>query len=502
MRYLLPLCVLIAAPALAQDNAIPPPGTSAQGDVSVTIYNNDLALVQDQRQLSFGRGRVRQEFPDVSAQIRPETVTLVGDGIGIVEQNFDFDLLSPQALIQKAVGETITLVRTNPATGQETRERALVLAANGGVVLQIGERIEVLRDDGLPVRVIFDRVPENLRARPTLSVTVESARAGPRPVTLTYLTTGLGWAADYVALFDEANGRMDVQGWITLTNNSGTEYRAAETLLVAGAVSGGDGVDYRSMRGRPQPPSRPPLRQAGTETSNRERIGDFYLYPLPERTTIANRQTKQVSFLDVNGAPAQRAYEYRNGWLGTADEPQNVSTVLRFSSSREQGLGDALPAGTIRVYQRDARGNPQFVGENRIGHTPMGSEIGLATGQAFDVKVQPTVVERRAVTYQEWQNTSRFRVFNPDGTVTRAEGDSLRERTFWQTRMRYTLTNARPEPVTVIVTQDGLDYGWPDTRIVSETLPSVRESSRAATWSVPVPANGTTTLEVTFQTRH
>ena len=132
------------------------------------------------RQLDIPAGRSRQEFPDVSAQIRPETVTLAGAGIGIVEQNFDFDLLSPQALMEKAVGETITLVRTNPATGAEMRERARVLAANGGVVLQIGERIEVLRDDGLPVRVIFDRVPENLRARPTLSVTVaERARRPP-----------------------------------------------------------------------------------------------------------------------------------------------------------------------------------------------------------------------------------------------------------------------------------------------------------------------------------
>src|SRR5690606_15564891 len=190
-------------------------------------------------------GRSRQEFPDVSAQIQPQTVTLNGAGLGIVEQNFDFDLLSPAALMQKAVGETITLVRTNPASGQETRERARVLAANGGVVLQIGQRIEVLRDDGLPVRVIFDRVPENLRARPTLSVTVQSERAGRRPVTLTYLTPGLGWSADYVALFDESAGRMDVQGWITLTNNSGTPYTNADVMLVAGQPGGGAGYNPR-----------------------------------------------------------------------------------------------------------------------------------------------------------------------------------------------------------------------------------------------------------------
>jgi hypothetical protein len=469
MRKSILLSLLVATPLFGQalgQVQIPPPSQSAQGEVAVTIYNNNLALVQDRRQIDVPSGRSRQEFPDVSAQIRPETVTLSGQGVGIVEQNFDFDLLSPQALIQKAVGETITLVRTNPANGAETRERARVLAANGGVVLQIGPRIEVLRDDGLPVRVIFDRVPENLRARPTLSVTVESATGGRRPVTLTYLTPGLGWSADYVALFDEGAGRMDVQGWITLTNSSGTPYVAAETLLVAGAV--GEGQQQANYR----PPNRgtAPLRAAGTETSGRERLGDFYLYPLPERTTIANRQTKQVSFLDVHGTPAVRAYEYRNSWMGTAEQPQSANTVLRFSSARDQGLGDALPAGTVRVYQRDARGNPQFVGESPIGHTPMGSELGLTTGQAFDVKVHP-VVERR----------ERL-------------GDDR-----WRTTMRYTLTNARPNDVTVDVLQAGL---WGDTRIVAESMPSQRRSADEALYRVPVPANGSATVTATFDTRY
>ncbi|HYJ29099.1 MAG TPA: DUF4139 domain-containing protein [Allosphingosinicella sp.] len=465
MRPILCLFILAAAPALAQP-VIPPPSQSAQGDVAVTIYNNDIALVQDRRDVDIPAGRSRQEFPDVSAQIRAETVTLTGAGVGIVEQNFDYDLLSPQALMQEAVGETITLVRTNPATGQEQRERARVLAVNGGVVLQVGDRIEVLRDDGLPVRVIFDRVPENLRARPTLSVTVQSEQGGRRPVTLTYLTPGLGWQADYVALFDEAAGRMDVQGWITLTNNSGTPYVNADVLLVAGAVGGQGG--QRVVRRPPPPPGS--LRDPGTETAARERLGDFYLYPLPERTTVAHRQIKQVSFLDVRAAPAARAYEFRNAWLGTMDEARSASSVLRFSSSREQGLGDALPAGTVRVYQRDARGNPQFVGEAGIGHIPMGSELGLVTGLAFDVKVQPIVERRERVTAQRWR-----------------------------TSMRYRLTNAGPAPVTVILTQDGL---WGDTRIAQESQPSERISADSATWRVTVPANGEAIVTATFDSRY
>ena len=296
--------------------------------------------------------------------------------------------------MEKAVGETVTLVRTNPATGAETRERARILAANGGVVMQIGDRIEVLRDDGLPVRVIFDRVPDNLRARPTLSVTVRARAAGAGPVTLTYLTRGLGWSADYVALFDEANGRMDVQGWITLTNNSGTPYVNANTLLVAGAVGATDrsGNDYPAAAA-----ARRPIRSRARRPRARERLGDFYLYPLPERTTIADTPD-QAGQLPRRRTTRRRRAPMNIAMPGsaTAEQPRAPTRVLRFSTARGQGLGDALPAGTVRVYQRDARGNPQFVGEHAIGHTPMGSELGLATGQAFDVKVRPVVERARA----------------------------------------------------------------------------------------------------------
>jgi len=459
MRHLLLASALLASPALAQ---------TSQGDVAVTIYNDNLALVQDTRQLAIGAQRSRIEFPDVSGQIRPETVTLSGEGLGIVEQNFDFDLLSPQKLMEKAVGQQVTLVRTNPANGAETRERATVLAVNGGVVLRIGDRIEVLRDDSLPVRVIFDKVPENLRARPTLSVTVESERSGTRPVRLSYLTPGLGWKADYVTLFDEKAGRIDVQGWITLTNTTGTTFSNADTLLVAGQVQQ-QNQDY-SRGYRPPRPNN--IRKPGTESADRERLGDFYLYPLKERTTIANQQTKQVSFLDVVGAPGRKAYEYDNAWLGTMDEAQSANTVLKFSTSKDQGLGDALPAGIVRVYMRDARGNAQFIGENSIGHTPMGSELGLKTGEAFDVKVQPAVEKRERLSPSKWR-----------------------------TSMRYTLTNARPEAVTVDLVQSGLDFYWDDTRIVSESMKSERRSSDETQWHVPVPANGSATVTAVFETR-
>ncbi len=445
----------LATPAISQ--------SSGQGDIAVTIYNNNLALVQDTRRLNIPSGRSVQTFPGVSGQIRAETVGFNAANTGIIEQNFDYDLLSPAKLMEKAVGETITIVRINPATGKETRERAKVLAANGGVVLQIGSRIEVLRDDRMPTRVIFDKVPSNLRARPTLSVTLNSSRGGTRPAQLSYLTSGMGWKADYVALFDENAGKMDVQGWVTLTNNTGTTFNNAKTLLVAGTPS----VNGQSSRG-----GRNNIRRAGTESANRESLGDFYLYPLAARTTIANAQTKQVSFLDVTGAPAQKAYEFSNRWLGTQREAQSAATVLQFSSSKDGGLGDALPAGTVRVYMKDASGQPQFIGENTIGHTPMGSELGLKTGEAFDVKVKPTVTERRRLSSSKWRSV-----------------------------MSYEVTNAKATPVTVSLIQNGLDFYWSDTRIVSESIKSERRSSNSIVWKVPVPANGRTTVTATFETR-
>lgn len=442
---------------------------AADRNLSVTIYADDLALVQDTRDIQVQAGRQRIEFQDVSAKIRPETVSLTSSDIAIVEQNFDFDLLTPGKLMEKAVGQQITLVRVNPSNGAETREQALVLATNGGVVLKVGDRIEVLRDDGLPVRVIFDKVPENLRARPTLSVTINSVHPGTRAATLSYLTPGLGWRADYVALYDESQSKIDVQGWVTLTNSSGTTYDNAQTLLVAGAPTT-IGSEDNLQSNWPRRRERASLQQAGTESGNRERLGDYYLYPLADRTTIANMQTKQVSFLDVHNVPAQHGYEYRNSWLGTQDKPVSARTVYSFSTSSNAGLGDQLPAGVLRFYIRDRRGDPQFIGESRIDHTPMGSTLSLETGDAFDVKVQPIVDKR-----------TRLGTFE------------------WQSDMRYELTNASPKQVVVKVLQEGL-FG--DSRITAESMKSVRRNAETAEWSVTVPANGKTTLTASFETRY
>ena len=212
------------------------------------------------------------------------------------------------------------------------------------------------------------------------------------------------------------------------------------------------------------------MQQAGTESGGRERLGDYYLYPLAERTTIANMQTKQVSFLDVRGVPAEHGYEYRNRWLGTSETAQSAKTVFSFSTGAHTGLGDQLPAGILRFYLRDKRGDPQFIGESRIDHTPMGSTLSLATGDAFDVKVRAVVDKRTKL-----------------GTSN------------WQTDMRYEFSNALPSPLTVKLLQAGL---WGDSSITAESLKSTRRSAEVVEWSVPVPANGRTELTASFGTRY
>jgi hypothetical protein len=430
--------------------------------LSVTIYNADLALVQDTRLLTLAAGRQKIEFKDVSSSIRPETVTLAAPGVGIVEQNFDYDLLSPDKMMEKAVGQQVKIVRTNPGNGQQTIDTATVLAVNDGVVLQIGDHIEVLRDDGVPTRVIFDKVPENLRAQPTLSVTVDVAKAGPRIATLSYLTRGLSWKADYVALFDEKAGRLDLQGWITLANTSGTAFVNADTQLVAGNVNLSNGM------GRVEPQGAVRRNGAGTESNAQKSVADYYVYPLAERTTLAQNQTKQVSFLDVKDVQASKLYQYSSDAFVSEDNPTSVNSVVSFANSGGGGLGAQLPAGVVRIYMRDTTGEPKFIGENQIGHTPQGSQLAIVIGEAFDITVQPTVVK----TERRGDHKVRY-------------------------SMSYTVRNAKDAPVTVELVQGGL---LRDGAVVAESQPSRRLSASRLAYDVAVPAHGETRLTFTVDT--
>ncbi|MBK1970968.1 MULTISPECIES: DUF4139 domain-containing protein [Brevundimonas] len=459
------LALLLAAPAAAQQVEEGPGGPDR---VSLTVYNQNIALVEDVRNLNVPAGRSRQEFPGVSASIRPETVGLSGRGLSVVEQNFDYDLLTPGKLMESAVGGDIGIVRTNPGSGAQTTERARVLAANQGVVLQIGDRIEVLRDDGVPTRVIFDRVPQNLRPRPTLSVTLDAEGAGRRETTLSYLTSGLTWKADYVARFDEKAGKLDLTGWVTLTNNSGATFSNAQTRVVAGDVNLINQGGYN-----PRPPVRVSnTRGNGTQSGGEGALADVYVYPLPEAVTVANNQTKQVGLIDAAGVPATKRYLRVVDGFYSAEEPIAAEVGVIFANG-SGNAARALPAGVIRVYVKDEAGEPRFIGESQVDHSPAGSEIVVTTGDAFDVTVQPRLVSSERV--------------------------SKRLVDYFRTRyaMEYTVRNARPEPVTVEVRQRGLGR---DTELSDQSITGEMRDARTVVWRVPVPANGETKLTATITT--
>jgi hypothetical protein len=447
-----------AGPTWAQDEA--------DKSLSLTIYNSDLALVEHVRPLNIAAGRHRIEFRGVSAQIMSQTVSFRAAGLTLVEQNFDYDLLTPAKLMEKAVGQSVRIVRTNPGTGEEIEETAEVLSVVGGVVLRIGERIEVLREDGIPARVIFDEVPPNLRANPTLSVLAEAESPVSGDVTLAYLSRGLSWNADYVAVFDEPQGNVALQGWITLRNTSGTTFADATARLVAGDINvvGSEAEWWQMYNFRRVPGAR---RVGGVAASTREQLADYYVYPLAERTTIADNQTKQVSFLTADNVSASRGYEQTFYGFESLPEPLSAEVRVRFANSAAGGLGDQLPSGVVRVYARDARGQPQFVGEDRIGHTSAGSELALKIGDAFDVTIQPMLVQTERVS-RRWDDYS----------------------------MSYVIRNARAEPITVTIRQDGLARF---NEVRSESIQGRRTDSNSFAWDVPVPANGETMLAFTIR---
>ena len=460
------VCLLAAACAAGSAGAAEPARPQGTGPdeakldnqrLAITIYNGGQALVQDVRSLDLPAGRQRIELREVSNQINATSVSLAAPDLAIVEQNFDFDLLTPAKLMEKAVGKQVQIVRTNPGTGKEVTETATVLAANQGVVLKIGDRIEVLRDDGVPTRVIFDGVPQNLRARPTLSVTVDSAKAGRRDATLTYLTRGLDWRADYVAVFDEKASKLDFQGWITLINQTSTTFTDVKTELVAGSPDGG-GIVGRPIAG---------VTRGGTEAANAQQIGDTYFYPLKERTTIAANQQKQVGFIEADKVAAQRVYQYQAVGFTSSSNPEHVDSVLQFANSRAGGLAAPLPAGAVRIYMRDADGALKLIGESQIGHTPQGSDLSLRTGEAFDVTVKSTVESRTPVDKKRWRYA-----------------------------MSYVVANAKSEPVTVQLRQASYQ---PELKVLSESLKSQRVNASQLRWDVPVPAGGETKLTFEVQ---
>ncbi len=437
-----------------------------QTALAVTIYNNNLAMVRDYRRVKLQLGENKLGFVDVSGRMRPETAILTSANnvsFDLLEQDFNYDLLSPQKLLQKSVGKEVTIVRTNPRTKEEERLRAKVLSTNGGTVWEIDGKIYT----GHIGRVVFDRVPENLRARPTLVVTLNAKATVSAPIELTYLTRGLSWRADYVALLNDTEDKLDLNGWVTLNNRSGTTYRNARLQLVAGDVA---------QVSRPLAVAR--LRRESKKAEEaprmtRQALFDYHVYSLQRPATIANNQQKQVALLKAGGVdvikqyrlPGSSAY-YRYRY--SSPRPTKANVWLIFNNTKKSNLGIPLPRGTVRAYKKDASGKAIFIGEANIGHTAEGETVRMRVGRAFDVSGERVQTD-----------------FKKEGLA----------RYTYETAYRITLRNAKRTPVKVIVSEP-IPGDW---KIVAESHSHNKVSAHRAEWTIAVPAKGKT--ELTYRVR-
>jgi hypothetical protein len=468
MRPTLALLLLLtlAGPALAAGERTVP--ASDRTAIGVTIYNHDLALIKDRRAFELGQGAHTLAFREVSARIRPETVLVRADGLRVHEQNFEYDLLSPQALLRKYVGREVTLIDRHPTTGEEKARQVRVLSAGDGVVLQAGDRIET----EISGRLVYPDVPADLRDRPTLTMAVDNERAGLRQVEVSYLTGGLSWRADYVAELNGDDSRLDLNGWVTLTNESGVSYPDAHLQLVAGdvhRVEEGYGVRGVLLGKAVGAAAVPEMRE--------ESLFEYHLYTLARPTTIADNQKKQVALLQADNVACRKEYlldgQWGDGRDGSGDDGRRVPVGVWVEMRNDQGsgLGQPLPAGIARVYKQDAGGRLQFIGEDRLAHTPENEVIRLRLGDAFDV-----TAERRQTEYRRLDTT---------------RDEPGQSESAWA----ITVKNARQEAVTVRV-RETLPGDW---QILQESAAHKRASAHAAVWQVPVPARGL--AELTYRVR-
>lgn len=458
--------------ALNAGAADPPVSSQAdQQSVALTIYNANLGLVKDRRFVAIPAGSSELRFMDVAAQIIPASVQIAtreGSDLRILEQNYEYDLLNPQKLMDKYVGKEVRLYQKNLLSEREEEVTATLLANNGQPVYRIGGDITY----GHPGRVIFPEVPADLIAKPTLVWLLEGKEAGRRLVEATYLTGGISWRADFILTIGRDNRLADLDGWVTIDNRSGATYRDARLKLVAGTVNRAadeqpPGRMYKTMMAEAAAPA-PQFREEG--------FFEYHLYTLQRPSTIKENQTKQISLLTAGGVPLRRDLVIRSdqawyrGPQGAEEgQKQKVGVYVEFDNRQSHQLGMPLPKGIVRVYQQDSDGSLQFIGEDAIGHTPKDEKVRIKVGEAFDVSAT-----RRQT---DWKKLA---------SDTYEAG--------WEVIIR----NHKDEDVTVKV----LEPMSGDWKVVDSTFATSKRDAQTAEFNVPVKKDGEAKLTYRVRVRY
>jgi hypothetical protein len=435
--------------------------------IALTVYNSNFALIREQRRLSLGTGRVALAYEDVSAHVQPASVHLrsldAPDGLAVLEQNYRYDLLSPETLLDKYVGKRVRVARYNERLGRDEVIDAELLSVQNGPVLRVGDEVVT----GQSGRFIFPELPASLLERPTLVWLLDSTREVQR-VEVSYLTANLSWHADYVLVLDPSDTRADLSAWVTLENQSGTSFPGAELKLVAGDV----------QRLAPPPPPMPADMDVAEESAaagnafREEALFEYHLYSLSRPTDVLDKEQKQVSLLEAHGIEVQKKlvfhgsdHGFRMLWRDSVKN-QKLGVYVVLDNSEQKGLGMPLPAGTLRVYKADSSGAQQFVGEDVIEHTPRDERLEVKLGEAFDV-----LGDRRQASYRVLGKCS-------------AESD-------WEIELR----NHKDAAAHVEVLEPAnLDY-----EIVQSSHPAQKRDARSFAFELDVPARGS--VKVTYRVR-
>jgi hypothetical protein len=440
-----------------------------QVELNVTVYNSNLALIRDVRQIHLSSGVSPLRFEDVAAAIMPATVHFRSLSepakLAVVEQNYEYDLLDAQKLLQKYVGREVTLMHgeEQASSTKWVETKAILLADNNNQpVWKIGNEIVT----GMPTSWYrFSELPGNLYSRPTLVWTLDNRGAEAQRVEASYLTNNMNWNADYVLTVSRDEKTGDLDGWVTLTNNSGTAYQNAKLQLVAGeihqvapVVTAAPGLARMEGAAAPAPPQ-----------FQQENMSEYHLYTLGRRTSIQNNESKQISLLFRTGVPIEKflavegqPYYYRNQQGIGNPIPEPVKVYYRFKNEEKGGLGIPLPAGTVRVYQADSKGGIQFVGEDHINHTPKDETLKIYVGNAFDV-----VCERKLTDYKKL------------------------DKNLYEMEFQITLRNHKDTPVTV----EAREPVGGDWEVVNSNLKWTKLDATTIGFELPVEKDGTATLD-------
>jgi hypothetical protein len=460
--------------AQAQEKEVPRSTASDQSttltdqtDLNVTVYNSNIALVRDVRNLTVPTGTFRLKFMDIAATVNPATVHFRSltdpDKLGVIEQNYEYDLLEPAKLLHKYVGKEVTLVRSYQDNGTTKHEeiKATLLSDNNGQVWKIGNDIVT---GAYAESYRFPEVPANLYDRPTLLMSLENSGPRKQQIEASYLANNLSWNSDYVLTVSRDDKSADLDGWVTLVNNSGTAFHNARLQLVAGDLNRISTGNFQAGVGGVAKAMRVEAPQF-----QQENFSDYHLYTLGRRTSVEDKETKQISLLEGSGIPVEKLFVVNgnNSYYRSAQTPGSplkdpVMVYYKFKNEEKGGLGIPLPAGSVRVYQKDSKGGILFAGEDRIAHTPKDETISIHIGNAFDV-----VAERKQTDYKKIDTHT------------------------WEMEYEITLRNHKDLPVIVQVNEP-IGGDW---EMLDSSYKFTKTAAFAAQFNVPVEKNGTSVLK-------